>query len=311
LITYVLGRVLLTIPVLVGAAIFIFLLFELIPGDVVSAAMGVQLLDADQQAAMRAALGLDRPMTDRLLDYVAGLVQGDLGRSLRTSQAVLPMILAQLPSTLILIAAGLSVALLIGIPLGLLAALRRNSWVDTVSMSGAVLGVSIPQYWLGLVLILIFAVWLRWLPATGSSTPESLILPAITLGVAEAAIIARLVRSSMVETLGADFVRTARAKGLADHRVVIRHAFRNSLIPVVTMLGLQIGALLGGAVVIEVVFARPGIGQMIVTAITKRDLPVVQGGVLTIAVIFVLVNLVVDILYGRLDPRVRLGKDAA
>ena len=311
MITYVLGRVLLTIPVLVGAAIFIFLLFELIPGDVVSAAMGVQLLDADQQAAMRAALGLDRPMTDRLLDYVAGLVQGDLGRSLRTSQAVLPMILAQLPSTLILIAAGLSVALLIGIPLGLLAALRRNSWVDAVSMSGAVLGVSIPQYWLGLVLILIFAVWLRWLPATGSSTPESLILPAITLGVAEAAIIARLVRSSMVETLGADFVRTARAKGLADHRVVIRHAFRNSLIPVVTMLGLQIGALLGGAVVIEVVFARPGIGQMIVTAITKRDLPVVQGGVLTIAVIFVLVNLVVDILYGRLDPRVRLGKDAA
>jgi len=311
LITYVLGRVLLTIPVLIGAAIFIFLLFEMIPGDVVSAAMGVQLLDADQQAAMREALGLDRPMMDRLFDYVAGLVQGDLGRSLRTSQAVLPMILAQLPYTLILIAAGLSVALLIGIPLGLLAALRRNSWVDAVSMSGAVLGVSIPQYWLGLVLILIFAVWLRWLPATGSSTPESLILPAITLGVAEAAIIARLVRSSMVETLGADFVRTARAKGLADRRVVIRHAFRNSLIPVVTMLGLQIGALLGGAVVVEVVFARPGIGQMIVTAITKRDLPVVQGGVLTIAVIFVLVNLVIDILYGRLDPRIRLGKDAA
>lgn len=311
MITYVLGRVLLTIPVLIGAAIFIFLLFELIPGDVVSAAMGVQLLDADQQAAMRAALGLDRPMTDRLFDYVAGLLQGDLGRSLRTSQAVLPMILAQLPSTLVLIAAGLTVALLIGIPLGLLAALRRNSWVDAVSMSGAVLGVSIPQYWLGLVLILIFAVWLRWLPATGSSTPESLILPAITLGVAEAAIIARLVRSSMVETLGADFVRTARAKGLADRRVVIRHAFRNSLIPVVTMLGLQIGALLGGAVIIEVVFARPGIGQMIVTAITKRDLPVVQGGVLTIAVIFVLVNLVIDILYGRLDPRIRLGKDAA
>jgi len=311
LITYVLGRVLLTIPVLLGAAIFIFLLFELIPGDVVSAAMGVQLLDADQQEAMRVALGLDRPMTDRLLDYVAGLMQGDLGRSLRTSQAVLPMILSQLPSTLILIAAGLSVALLIGVPLGLLAALRRNSWVDAVSMSGAVLGVSIPQYWLGLVLILIFAVWLRWLPATGSSTPESLILPAVTLGVAEAAIIARLVRSSMVETLGTDFVRTARAKGLADQRVVIRHAFRNSLIPVVTMLGLQIGALLGGAVVVEVVFARPGIGQMIVTAITKRDLPVVQGGVLTIAVIFVLVNLVIDILYGRLDPRVRLGKDAA
>ena len=311
MITYVLGRVLLTIPVLGGAAIFIFLLFELIPGDVVSAAMGVQLLDAEQQAAMREALGLDRPMADRLFEYVAGLVQGDLGRSLRTSQAVLPMILTQLPSTLILIAAGLSVALLIGVPLGLIAALRRNSWVDAVSMSGAVLGVSIPQYWLGLVLILIFAVWLKVLPATGSSTPESLILPAITLGVAEAAIIARLVRSSMVETLGADFVRTARAKGLADRRVIMRHAFRNSLIPVVTMLGLQIGALLGGAVVVEVVFARPGIGQMIVTAITKRDLPVVQGGVLTIAVIFVLVNLIIDILYGRLDPRIRIGRDEA
>jgi peptide/nickel transport system permease protein len=310
-VTYILGRVLLTIPVLIGAAIFIFLLFQLIPGDVVSAAMGVQLLDAEQQAAMRQALGLDRPLFDRLLDYVAGLLQGDLGRSLRTSQAVLPMILAQLPYTLVLIAAGLTVALLIGVPLGLVAALRRNSWVDATSMSAAVVGVSVPQYWLGLVLILIFAVWLRWLPATGSSSLESLILPAITLGVAEAAIIARLVRSSMVETLGADFVRTARAKGLADRRVVIRHAFRNSLIPVVTMLGLQIGALLGGAVVVEVVFARPGIGQMIVTAITKRDLPVVQGGVLTIAVIFVMVNLVIDILYGRLDPRIRLGKESA
>jgi ABC-type dipeptide/oligopeptide/nickel transport system permease component len=178
-------------------------------------------------------------------------------------------------------------------------------------MSSAVLGVSIPQYWLGLVLILIFAVWLQVLPATGSGDIEHLILPAITLGVAEAAIIARLVRSSMVETLGADFVRTARAKGLSEQRVVIRHAFRNSLIPVVTMLGLQIGALLGGAVIIEVVFARPGIGQMIVTAITKRDLPVVQGGVLTIAVIFVLVNLVIDMLYGVLDPRIRLGRDDA
>ncbi|MFV2065206.1 MAG: ABC transporter permease, partial [Chloroflexota bacterium] len=236
---------------------------------------------------------------------------GDLGRSLRTNQAVLPMILAQLPSTLVLIAAGLAVAVLIGVPLGLIAALRRNSWVDAVSMSTAVLGVSIPQYWLGLVLILIFAVWLRVLPATGSSGIESLILPAITLGVAEAAIIARLVRSSMVETLGADFVRTARAKGLGNRRVVIGHAFRNSLIPVVTMLGLQIGALLGGAVIIEVVFARPGIGQMIVTAISKRDLPVVQGGVLTIAVIFVLVNLIIDMLYGLLDPRIRLGEDNA
>ena len=311
MIFYVAGRILLTIPVLVGAAIFIFALFELIPGDVVSAAMGVQLLDAEQQAAMREALGLDRPMLDRLTEYVGGLLQGDLGRSFRTNQSVLPMILAQLPFTLILIAAGLAVALLIGVPLGLVAALRRNSWVDAVSMSVAVLGVSIPQYWLGLVLILIFAVWLRMLPATGSGGIEHLILPAITLGVAEAAIIARLVRSSMVETLGADFIRTARAKGLADRRVVIRHAFRNSLIPVVTMLGLQIGALLGGAVIIEVVFARPGIGQMIVTAITKRDLPVVQGGVLTIAFIFVIVNLFIDVLYGVIDPRIRFDREEA
>ncbi|CAN5603519.1 hypothetical protein BH23CHL8_BH23CHL8_28540 [soil metagenome] len=220
--------------------------------------MGVQLLDAEQQAQMRSALGLHRPAAARLVEYVAGLLQGDLGRSLRTSQAVLPMILAQLPSTLVLIAAGLAVALIVGVPLGLLAALKRNSWVDAMAMSGAVLGVSIPQYWLGLVLILIFAVGLRVLPATGSSGIQSLVLPAITLGVAEAAIIARLVRSSMVETLGTDFVRTARAKGLSGRRVVIWHAFRNSLIPVVTMLGLQIGALLGGAVIIEVVFARPG-----------------------------------------------------
>jgi peptide/nickel transport system permease protein len=231
-----------------------------------------------------------------------------MGRSFRTGQPVMDMLLSQLPYTLILITASLFVAVLIGIPLGLVAALKRNSGADTAAMTLSVLGASIPQYWLGLVMILVIAVNLRWLPATGSEGFQTLILPAIALGIGQMAIIARLTRSEMVEVLQSDYVRTAEAKGLGRWPVVMGHAFRNSLIPIVTMLGLQVGSLLGGAVVIEVVFARPGLGTIVVQSILKRDIPVIQGGILLIAAIFVLVNLLVDVSYSFLDPRIRTGE---
>jgi peptide/nickel transport system permease protein len=304
---YVLKRVLLTIPVLFATALLIFFIFQLIPGDVVQASMTQKLMTAEQQNAIRESLGLNKPVLERAAAYAVALLQGDMGRSFRTGQPVMEMLMSQLPYTLMLIAASMLVAVLIGIPLGLVAALKRNSVVDSAAMSAAVLGASIPQYWLGLVMILVVAVNLKWLPATGSEGFQTLILPAIALGIAEMAIIARLTRSEMVEVLQSDYVRTAEAKGLGRWPVVMRHGFRNSLIPIVTMLGLQVGALLGGAVVIEVVFARPGLGTIVVQSILKRDIPVIQGGILLIAAIFVIVNLVVDVSYSFLDPRIRAG----
>lgn len=305
---YVGKRILLTIPVLFATALLIFGIFQLIPGDVVQASMTQKLMTAAEQDAIREALGLNKPVLERAGAYAVALLQGDMGRSFRTGQPVMDMLLSQLPYTLILIAASLFVALLIGIPLGLIAALKRNSAVDSTAMTVSVLGASIPQYWLGLVMILVIAVNLRWLPATGSEGIQTLILPAIALGIGQMAIIARLTRSEMVEVLQSDYVRTAEAKGLSRRPVVLGHAFRNSLIPIVTMLGLQVGALLGGAVVIEVVFARPGLGTIVVQSILKRDIPVIQGGIVMIAAIFVLVNLVVDVSYSFLDPRIRTGE---
>ncbi len=304
---YVAKRVLLTIPVLFATALLIFFIFQLIPGDVVQASMTQKLMTVDEQNAIRESLGLNKPVLERAGAYAVALLHGDMGRSFRTGQPVLDMLMSQLPYTLILIAASMLVAILIGIPLGLVAALKRNSFVDSTAMTAAVLGASIPQYWLGLVMILVVAVNLRWLPATGSEGIQTLILPALALGIAEMAIIARLTRSEMVEVLQSDYVRTAEAKGLGRRAVVMGHAFRNSLIPIVTMLGLQVGALLGGAVVIEVVFARPGLGTIVVQSILKRDIPVIQGGILLIAAIFVIVNLVVDVSYSFLDPRIRAG----
>lgn len=305
---YLLKRLVLTIPVLFATALMVFFIFQFIPGDVVQASMTQKLMTTEQQNAIREALGLNKPVLERAASYAVALLHGDMGRSFRTGQPVMDMLLSQLPYTVILIAWSLVLAVLLGIPLGLVAALRRNSSVDTTAMSVAVLGASVPQYWFGLVLILVFAVELRWLPATGVNGLETMILPALTLGVGNAAILARLTRSEMVEVLQSDFVRTAEAKGVGRRRVVLRHAFRNSMIPIITMLGLQVGALLGGAVVVEVVFARPGLGTIVVQSILKRDIPVVQGGIVLIAALFVLVNLVVDVSYGFLDPRIRTGR---
>ncbi len=305
---YVLGRMTLTVPVLVGAAVLIFLLMQLVPGDAVSAVMaGGAKLSPEQQMEMREAFGLNRPVLVQLGDYLWGLIQGDLGRSTRSDRAVLSLVAAQIPSTLILVAAGMVVAIIVGVPLGVLAARRRNTFVDTLAMGTAVLGLSVPQFWFGLMLILLFAVNLGWFPALSSGGFNGLVLPAVTLGIAEAAILARLVRSSLIESLEQDYITTARAKGASDRWVTWRHGLRNALIPVVTMIGLQVGNLLGAAVVIEMLFARQGLGQLVVNSILRRDLPVLQGSILILASLFVIINVIVDILYKVLDPRVKLG----
>lgn len=307
MIGYAVRRLVLTIPVLIGAAIAVFFMLHLVPGDPVTALMGSVQLPAEQQAAMRASLGLDQPLLVQLGEYLIGLLQGDLGTSVRSGRPVSSLIFSQLPATLELTASALGIAIAIGVPLGVLAAHRPNSLTDLFSMSAAIVGVSIPHFWLALMLMLVFAVTLGWVPAI--STPgslRSLILPAISLGVAEAAIIARLVRASMVEVLGLDYIRTAHAKGLGSKLVTRRHALRNALVPVLTMIGLQAGNLLGGAVVIELVFARPGLGQLVINGIIRRDLPVVQGAILLIAVLFVFFNLLVDLLYPLVDPRIKL-----
>ena len=305
---YVFGRLSLTVPVLVGAAVLIFLLMQLVPGDAVSAVMaGGAKLSPEQQMEMRRALGLDRSLVAQLGDYLWGLLQGDFGRSTRSDRTVLSLVAAQIPSTLILVAAGMTVAVAIGVPLGVVAARRRNTLVDTAAMGTAVLGLSVPQFWLGLMLILVFAVNLGWFPALSSGGFDGLVLPAVALGVAEAAVLARLVRSSLIDSLEQDYITTARAKGASDRRVTFRHGLRNALVPVVTMIGLQVGNLLGAAVVIEMLFARQGLGQLVVNSILRRDLPVLQGSILILASVFVIINVTVDILYKFLDPRIELG----
>ncbi len=255
---------------------------------------------------MREALGLNRPLAVQLGEYLSGLVRGDLGRSI-SGRSVIALVGAQLPSTLILVGAGMTVALVIGIPLGVLAARRRNTLIDTAAMGTAVLGLSVPQFWLGLMLIFLFAVNLGWSPVLSSGGFDGLVLPAVTLGLAEAAILARLVRSSLIESLEQDYINTARAKGASDSRVTWRHGLRNALVPVVTMIGLQTGNLLGASVVIETLFGRQGVGKLVVDSILQRELAVLQGSILILASLFVLINVIVDILYRVLDPRVKLG----
>ena len=303
--TYVRGRLLRAIPVILGVLTLVFMMVHLLPGDpaeaIASQSPGMTQQDVQR---IRVQLGLDQPLYRQYLTFLSRLVHGDLGRSIFNGQPVRQMILTQFPSTLELTLAGMSFAIVLGIVLGIASAVRHNSWLDSISMAGALLGVSIPSFWLGLMLIFVFAVRLRWVPVVGGSGISGLILPALTLGFSAAAIIARLVRSSMLEVLGQEYVQTARAKGLAGRTIIVRHALRNALIPVVTIVGLQFGALLGGAVVVEIVFARQGIGRMAVDAILQKDFPVVQGVVLLAALVYVVVNLLVDLLYSLLDPRI-------
>ena len=303
--TYILQRLLHAIPVLIGISIFSFLLIHLIPGDPVQIFAGDKPLTPERAQELRHAYGLDRPLVVQYLDYAGSALHGNLGTALRSQRPVLDSILEALPSTIELTLSALLIATIVGVSLGILAAISHGSWLDTLVMAIGMLGISTPVFYSSLLLILLFSFTLVWLPATGQGGVEHLVMPALALGLSSAAVLARLVRSSMLEVLNQEYVITARAKGLAPQLVVLRHALKNALIPAVTMLGLQLGALLGGAVVVETIFSRPGIGRLAVDAILNRDFPVVQGTVLVAASIYVLVNLAVDISYAVIDPRIR------
>ena len=305
--SYVRTRLTLAIPVLLGVSIAVFAMLRLLPGDPAQIMLAESGASAERVAALRQQLGLDDPLPVQYGRFLMGALRGDLGRSILSNRPVTQEIAGQLPSTIELTLAAMAVAIGIGVPLGLLAATHHNGPLDLGAMALALGGVSMPSFWLGVLLILLFSLRLGWLPATGQGGIERLILPAFTLGFGAAAIIARLVRSSVLEVLRHEYITTARAKGLNPRVVLLRHALKNALIPVVTIVGLQFGALLAGTVVIETVFSRPGVGRMVVNAILVKDFPVAQGAILVIATTYVLANLIVDLLYAWLDPRVRYG----
>jgi ABC-type dipeptide/oligopeptide/nickel transport system permease component len=301
---YILRRLLHIIPVLFGVTLLTFSMLHLIPGDPAQILAGPDASASDIMA-LRQQMGLDRPLAVQYVDYLKGLAQGDLGRSMSTRRPVLDELMDRFPNTLILAVAGVGVAVLLGIPIGVLAAIRARTMVDHAAMVLALLGISAPAFWLGFILMMVFSVHLGWFPSAGYRSWAHLVLPAFTLGTGAMAIVARMTRSSLLEVLNQDYVRTARAKGLHEVLVIAKHALRNALIPTTTVVGLSFGSLLGGAVLTEMVFAWPGLGRLIVLSIGIRDLPVIQGAVLLLALTFVLVNLGVDLLYGLIDPRVR------
>jgi peptide/nickel transport system permease protein len=292
--------------VIFGVTGIVFLLVHLIPGDPVEIMLGESASVADREV-LRAALGLDKPVLTQFYNYLSGLLQLDLGTSIHFRRPVSELLLERLPATGLLAAATLAVSMALAFPLGVIAAIRRNTGWDSAAMGFSMLGASIPNFWLGPILILVFSLWLGWFPVSGRDGFVSVVLPAVTLGTGLAAVLSRMVRSSMLEVLGEDYMRTARAKGLAPHRVVLRHGLRNALLPVITLLGLQLGALLAGAVITETVFSWPGVGLLTIESIQSRDYPVLQACVLLISATYVLVNLLTDIVYAFIDPRIRIG----
>jgi peptide/nickel transport system permease protein len=302
---YAVRRLFATIPVLLGVTLATFMMLHLVPGDPISAVLGPQGADPEAIAQTRRNLGLDSPLPVQYLRFLGRVLHGDLGRSILSRRPVLDSIMDVFPSTVQLTVAALALATCVGITCGVLAAVIHHSWFDSLIMLIAIAGVAMPTFFTGLLLIYIFSVRLGLLPATGAGGLDALLLPATALSLPAAATLARLVRSSMIEVLRLDFVRTARAKGLQDRTVILRHALRNALIPVVTTIGVQLGALLGGTVIIETVFARPGLGQLILQGVLNKDFPLVQGQVLFTATIYVMINLIVDLSYGLLDPRIR------
>ncbi len=309
------GRLLTLVPVLWGVSIVVFLLVRLLPGDAVQMFLGTQVaMTPAQMAELRRLFGIDKPLPLQYVDWVGRVLQGDFGVSLRTSRPVLPDILARLPISGEITVFALAIALALGIPIGVTAALRRGTAVDTLVTVAGLVGLSIPNFWLAAMFLLLLARYpiasigtYVGFAANPGANLTVMTLPAVSLGVSLAAVFMRFVRSSLLEVLGEDYVRTARAKGLLERIVIDRHALRNALIPVITVIGYQAGYLLGGTVVIEEVFALPGMGRLALNAIGQRDYPVVQGVVLLIAGLFVLTNLVVDVLYALVDPRVRYG----
>jgi peptide/nickel transport system permease protein len=311
---FILRRLLAMIPVIFLVSLIVFSLIHLTPGDPAETMLGEEA-SPDAVAALRLKLGLDRPLTVQYIRWVDAVLHGDLGRSIRSNQPVAQVLTQRLPVTIELSILATVISLVISIPVGVIAAMRRNSAVDSVSTTVALLGVSLPSFFLAILLIFLFSVHLRWLPPIGF-TPirqdlfdnlKRMIMPAITLGTALAAVVMRQTRSSLLEVLDQDYVRTARAKGLTDTRMVRVHALKNALIPVVTVVGLQVGGLLGGAIITETIFALPGIGKLLVDSIFQRDFPMVQGVVLFTSLAFLVTNLMVDLLYAVLDPRIRYG----
>jgi peptide/nickel transport system permease protein len=296
-------RLLLTVPTLFGVLVVAFLLLTVAPGDPVQAMVG-ERADAATIARLRAELHLDDPLPAQFGHYVWGVVRGDLGRSYITGRPIASDLAQRFPKTLQLALAAMTFAALTGITLGVLASVRPGGAFDRAAMLLSYLGVSFPVYWVGLLFILLFAVTLRWLPPSGSGGPAYLVLPAVTLGMRSVAFLARMTRGAMQEVLASDFIRTARAKGLSELAVVGRHAFRNALIPVITVLGLDVGSYLTGSLLTETIFAWPGLGRYVLTAIEKRDLPAIQGSILFMSVVFVLVNLLTDLFYAKADPRI-------
>jgi peptide/nickel transport system permease protein len=282
----------------------VFFLLHLVPGDPVDLMLGENAVPADR-AQMRAQLGLDRPLGEQYARYLAHALAADLGRSLHSQDPVTLLVAERLPATAELMVAAMFVALSLAFPLGIVAALHHGRWPDQAAGTFAVLGVAMPNFWLGPMLILLFAIRLDWLPVNGRDGLAHLVLPALTLGMGMAALLSRMTRASLVAVLGEDFIRTARAKGQREPQVVLVHALRNALIPVITVIGLQIGVLLSGAIITESIFDWPGLGSLLLEAIRSRDYPVVQGCVLSIATTYVLVNLATDLVYGWVDPRIR------
>jgi len=302
--TFFAQRVLWTLPILLGVLTLVFFLLHLIPGDPVDMMLGEQARPADR-AQMRAALGLEQPLAVQYGRYLARTLRGDLGQSFRQRRPVADLIAERIGATAELMLGAMVVALAVALPLGFLAAMQHGRWLDQIASVFAVLGVATPNFWLGPLLILAFAIKLDWLPVDERGGLSHLVLPAITLGTAMAALLSRMTRTALVEVLGEDYIRTARAKGLREHSVLLVHALRNALIPVVTVIGLQVGVLLSGAIITESIFDWPGLGTLLLGGIYGRDYPLVQGCILVIACTYVAVNLLTDLAYGWIDPRIR------
>jgi peptide/nickel transport system permease protein len=291
--------------VILGVMTIVFLLIHIVPGDPVEVMLGESAQAADREA-LRESLGLNLPLATQWINYINGLIHLDLGTSLYTKRPVIDVLTERIPATSLLAGTSILIALMIALPLGILAAVRKGSIWDRTAMTFSMLGVAIPNFWMGPMLILVFSLWLGWFPVSGNEQILSLVLPALTLGTALAAILSRMIRASLLDVLNEDYIRAANARGLLPSTVICKHALKNAALPVVTILGMQLGALLAGAVITETVFSWPGIGQLTIDAIQKRDYPVIQSCVLLISLCYVLVNLLTDLAYAWLDPRVNL-----
>ena len=302
---YVQRRLILAVPTILLTSIVVFLMLFLIPGDPASIYIGDNTATPERLAQIRHQMGLDKPLYVQYGEFVWNALHGDLGRSLQTNQPVTSEIMSRLPNTIELAVAAMILGTIFGVAMGLISGLKQNSIIDTLSMIVALFGISIPVFWLALLLIMLFAVRLQWFPATSQPGLRGLVLPAVSLALLSAATLARIVRGSILEVLRQEYLTTARAKGISYAAVVFRHALPNAIIPVITVMGLQFGSLLSGAVITETVFARPGLGKLVVDSIQNKDLPVVQGVILVLAVIYIMMNLLVDLSYAVIDPRIR------